>query len=75
MPSYSHVLGLHKVRPPESSKPPNNKKENKIVFQWEGILAHFPWDFTYWSVVPFTQQMHDTYTWDIVGKGNKQTVQ
>lgn len=68
-PSYSHMLGLH---PSESSKPQQQQQQqNNVLFQWEGIWAHFAWDFTDWSVVLFTQQIHDTCTWDTVGKGNE----
>lgn len=35
--------------------------DEKTVFQWEGSLAHFPWDLTHFSVVLVIQPMLDPY--------------
>lgn len=42
------------------------------VFQWDGNIAHFLWDFIHFSDVLLILQMHYSHKWDKVGMVNKQ---
>lgn len=59
----------------QNSRVGTSRRMAQTVFQWQGNLAHLPWDLTHFSVALFIQQMQDPYKWDTVRKVNEQAFQ